>query len=72
MPNCIGGDSDHPAYSNRELSSNEILIGNTLWTVEADSKISRTEVNGSGSTYPLNSVLIPGLVKERAKELGFL
>lgn len=50
MPNMFGGDQFHPAYdSEGRLGLNQVLVGNDLYTIEEDGRVSVEKVCGHKS-----------------------
>jgi hypothetical protein len=66
MPSMCGGDSSHPAYDPRyELSNNQVLSGDTLYTLLDSGVIEGWELDGSYTHY------VPSEVKKEFINRGF-
>lgn len=48
MPNMFGGDQFHPAYDPRtELTADQVMVGNRVYTRHSDGRITWEDVDGS-------------------------
>lgn len=65
MPNMFGGDQMHPAYAPQsKLQSNQVVVGDDLWTVDLYNKTAtKEEVSGATSIYPISYKSLPDKVK---------
>ncbi|TSC82306.1 MAG: hypothetical protein G01um101420_470 [Parcubacteria group bacterium Gr01-1014_20] len=72
MPNILGGDSTHPAYMPRRLTSREVLIGDSLYSIVGNGRkmrVSFENVNGSCWSCSANDSSLPVQVQARVRLL---